>query len=190
MTDYRSGTCKWCGDPGKVFCDNGLCDTCDRDTIYCRVCRCLQHCDSKCRHVFQDEWFEWRGAGVYPADKEMMIPVHRLLSAMGEEFARDLKAAIDSRKFYTWSISPMIGGGGILEVNGMPERDGVRTTQLWGDRLIELGESDRADQFADGYRWLVSLYKSKTTKANRTTINWIDQWLWPFSRLGQGDRDA
>lgn len=100
---------------------------------------------------------------------------------MGEDFTRDLKVAIKSGKFYTWMIAPMIGGGGLLELHGMPERDGGMW--MWGERLIELGQSDRADVLADGYRWLVSLYKNNTMKANRATLAWIDQWLWPLSRL-------
>lgn len=106
---------------------------------------------------------------------------------MGEEFAVDLKAAIESGQFYTWMVAPMIGGGGSLSVNGMPERDGRWMVHEWGNRLIKLGESDRAEEFHDGYRWLVSLYKSNTTIANRITIAWIDRWLWPLTPI-QGAR--
>jgi hypothetical protein len=52
---------------------------------------------------------------------------------------------------------------------------------VWGDRLIELGSGDHAEELHDGYRWLVSLYDRQTTKANRTTLTWIDQWLWPLT---------
>lgn len=181
MSDHKTGTCKWCGDKGDVFRDNGLCDDCDSNTIRCSVCRCRQHYDSSCRHVFQDRNFEWRGAGAYSCDEEMREPFHRLLSALGEDFARDLKAAIRSGKFYTWMVAPMIGGGGTLELNGMPQRDGRWMVTEWGRALIKLGESDRADYFADGYHWLASLYQTKTTKANRTTVGWIDRWLWPLT---------
>lgn len=190
MTDYRNGTCKWCGNPGEVFRNNSLCDSCDSDTFFCLVCRERTHLEYKCRHVFQDEGFQWRGAGVHPTDGAMKVPLHRLLSAMGEEFSRDLKVAIKSKKFHTWMVAPMIGGGGTLSLYGMPERDGRWMVREWGDRLLELGESDRAAEFADGYRWLVSLYDNKTTKANLATLDWIDQWLWPLSRLERGDRNA
>lgn len=185
LSDYRHGTCKWCGNEDEIYRDTLYCESCDSDTAYCSICRQRQHYESKCRHIFQDEYFEWRGAGFSPEDSEMKVPFHRLLSAMGEEFAFDLKTAIKSGKFYTWMVAPMIGGGGSLSVNGMPERDGKWTVYAYGDKLIELGESERAAQLSDGYRWLVSLYKTKTAKANRTTVNWIDQWLWPFSRLEQ-----
>lgn len=183
MTDYKLGACKWCGYRGSVFCDNGLCDDCDSNTIYCLVCRRHEHSESKCRHVFQDEYFEWRGAGVHPTDEEMKRPFHHLLSAMGEEFARDLKVAIRSGEFYTWMMAPMIGGGGLLELHGMPDRDGRWMHHEWGDLLIALGESRRADEFTDGYRWLASLYKKDTSKANLTTLAWIDQWLWPLTPI-------
>jgi hypothetical protein len=181
MADHKAGTCRWCRDKTDVWHDTLLCDDCDSNTVHCRICRARVHYESKCRHVFQDNEFEWRGAGVNPSDDEMKRPFHRLLSAMGEEFAIDLKAAIKSGKFFTWMVAPMIGGGGILEVNGMPARDGKRMVTAWGDRLIELGESRRAEELHDGYSWLVSLYKGNTRVANRTTIGWIDNWLWPFT---------
>lgn len=177
MSDFKIGTCRWCGDKGEVYCDSLLCDSCDSDTVYCCVCGDRQHYESKCRHVFQDDWCEWHGAGINPHDESMMIPFHRLLSAMGENFARDLKAAIKSGKFHTWLVAPMIGGGGILELHGIPF--GIR--RGYGDRLIELGESERSDDLHDGYCWLVSLYNRNTTKANRTTVAWIDRWLWPLT---------
>jgi hypothetical protein len=94
---------------------------------------------------------------------------------MGEDFARDLRSAIKSARFHTWMVAPMIGGGGHLSLYGMPR------VNSYGDRLIELGESGRAEELHDGYRWLVSLYDGYTAKANRTTIGWINQWLWPFT---------
>jgi hypothetical protein len=190
--DYKIGICKWCDERGDVFRDNMLCDDCDSNTIYCIVCRCRQGDEDHCRHVFQDEGFEWRGAGFAPCDQDMHHPFHRLLSAMGEDFVRDLKSAIKSGEFYTWMVAPMIGGGGHLSLYGMPDRDGKWTRRDYGDALIKLGEGPQADVLADGYRWLVSLYKRNTTKANRTTIAWIDQWLWPFtptSRCGESPPD-
>lgn len=175
---YKSGRCRWCRTEGEVYRDNMLCDTCDSDTVYCNVCRERQHYESKCRHVFQREgWAEWCGAGVNPADQDLMVPFHRLLSAMGEDFARDLKSAIKSGKFHTWLVAPMIGSGGILTLYGMP----FEVRRGYGDRLIELGGSTRADELHDGYRWLVSLYDRSTLNANRSTIEWIDRWLWPLT---------
>lgn len=179
--DYKLGSCKWCRDKCEIYRDTLLCDTCDSNTIYCCVCRRRRGADNRCRHVFQDGELQWRGAGVDPTDNDMRIPFHRLLSAMGEEFAVDLKAAIKSGQMYTWMVAPMIGGGGTLEVNGMPQRNGERMIIEWGDRLIKLGESKRAEELYEGYRWLASLYKTNTTKANRTTIGWIDRWLWPLT---------
>lgn len=181
-TTYKTGTCRWCSEKGDIYRNNLLCEQCDSDTVHCRVCRRRQHYQSKCRHVFQRHgWGEWCGAGVDPSGYEMMRPFHLLLSAMGEDFARDLKAAIQGGEFHTWMVASMLGGCDCLSLYGMPERDGRRMVHAWGDDLISLGESDRAEIFSDGYHWLVSLYNRSTTKANRTTITWIDQWLWPFT---------
>ena len=176
MSDQKIGMCRWCREKGEIYRDSLLCETCDSDTVYCSICRCRQHYESKCRHVFQDRDFQWCGSGVHPCAEDAKPAFHRLLSAMGEEFAVELKAAIRAGKFYTRLIAPMIGGGGILELHGM--RDHARS---WGDAMIRLGEGDRAERLADGYCWLASLYQRRTLKANRTTISWIDQWLWPFT---------
>ena len=181
-TQYKIGKCRWCENRGEVFRDSLLCDDCDGNIIRCSICRTDYHCQSCCRHVFQDRNFEWRGAGVHPYDPELEVPFHRLLAAMPDGFAVDLKAAIRSGRFFTWMIAPLIGGGGILELNGMPDR---RMVHGWGDALIKLG--DRAE-LADGYHWLASLYKRSTTKANRTTLLWIDRFLWPLSRIEQRSR--
>lgn len=175
---YKTGKCEWCGDEGEIYRDSLLCEPCDDDTVHCVVCGDRQHYESKCRHVFQRQgWGEWCGSGVDPADQDLKTPFHLLLSAMGEDFVRDLKSAIKSGKFHTWLVAPMIGGGGTLTLYGMP----FEVRRGYGDRLIDLGGSERADELHDGYRWLVSLYDRSTTKANRTTVRWIDEWLWPFA---------
>jgi hypothetical protein len=183
MSLMKLGKCRWCDDRKEIYCDSSLCEDCDGNVIRCSICRTDQHEENHCRHVFQDEWFEWRGAGIAPQDANLKLPFHRLLSAMGEEFAIDLRSAIKSGRFYTWMVAPLIGGGGSLTLNGMPERDGRWMTREWGNMLIDIGESERAAQFHDGYRWLVSLYKTNTRTANRTTIEWIDQWRWPFTPI-------
>lgn len=172
--DMRNDTCKWCGEKTLIFRDNQLCDDCDSRTVYCCVCRSRKSEESRCRHVFYAIDHGWTGAGVYPSgDSDMKRPVMRLLSALGEDFARELREAIRQRKFYTWIVAPMIGGGGILDLGGMHHR--------WGDQVIALGQSERAEELHDGFCWLQSLYKGNTTKANRATIGWINEWLWPFT---------
>lgn len=176
MSDYKHGTCAWCSSDGDVFQDNLLCGDCDSNTIFCFICRSRQHRDGSCRHIFQDRHFEWQGSGVSPTSQDMHVPFHRLLSAMPDGFAVDLKGAIRRGNFYTWLVAPMIGSGGILELHGI-------ANDTYGDALLDLGSGPRADELADGYHWLASLYRRKTTKANRTTIAWIDQWLWPLTPL-------
>lgn len=181
MSDYVTGKCAWCGDEGDVFKDNLRCDDCDSDVRRCSICKQDYHANSTCRHIFQDKYFEWRGGGIRPNDTEMRLPVHRFLSAMGEDFARDLKIAIASGKFHTWFVAPMIGGGGLISLYGMPDRDGRSMVNAWSDKLIELGEGPNAEKLQDGYRWLSSLYNRNTSEANLTTIEWIDRWLWPLT---------
>ncbi len=169
------GKCRWCDDLTDIFRDNRLCEYCDGNVIRCTVCRNEQHLYNHCRHVFQDESFQWRGAGCDAHGGVMMKPFHRFLSAMGEDFARDLKVAIKSGKFYTWIVAPMIGGGGHMTLYGMAGRN------EWGNKIIDLGESDRAVNLHEGYCWLSSLHTTKTKIANKTTLKWIDRWLWPLT---------
>lgn len=179
LSDMRNGTCKWCRTKNTlVFRDNRLCEDCESRTIYCSICRARCSEDSKCRHVFYADYCCWSGAGVYPnGDPDMKRPVHRLLSALGEDFARDLIAAISSGKFHTWFVAPMIGGGGIITLYGMPpEKD-------WGEAICDMQERANAETLVNGYKWLVSLYDRDTLRANRATVGWIEEWLWPFSRL-------
>jgi hypothetical protein len=171
------GTCGWCGDKKDLWRDTGLCETCDNDAVHCSVCGGRQHYESKCRHVFQDENFEWSGSGVgYYTDASKQAFMETL-TLMPEGFARDLRVAIKSRKFHTWFVAPMIGGGALFYLYGMPDRDGRRMVSEWGDALAALGEREDADEIADGYRCLASLYDGKTRKANAIIIGWIDEWL-------------
>lgn len=172
------GKCSWCETEGEVYADNGRCEECDTDVIFCKVCKRLEHRDSKCRHVFQDRDLQWCGSGVVggyftPAVKRAFFD---LLTLMPDGFAPDLRAAIKGGRFYTWVIAPMIGGGGMLELNGMPARDGRFMTFVWGDAMIEISQGADAEEVTDGYRWLASLYQRSTRAANRTTIGWIDEW--------------
>lgn len=184
VSEFTTGTCKRCGDKKvSIFRDNRLCEDCDSDTYLCGICKTVQHRDDRCRHIFQDHDFEWMGAGVGVPDKyqlERLKPrLFKLFSLMPEGFARDLRTAIKSGRFYTWMVAPLLGGGGILEMNGMPDRDGKFTVLKWGDALIEIGGGEHAEETADAYRWLVSLYKDHTPKANRATVIWIEEFLGP-----------
>jgi hypothetical protein len=175
--DYKGGTCRWCGDEGQVFADNDLCEDCDSNVCHCSICDEEQHYQSPCRHLFQDENFEWCGSGCRPDGDGLKQPFFALLRHMPEGFADDLRTAIQSGEFHTWIVAPMIGGGGALYLYGMPDREGMWTLTDWGDALIEIGEGDAAEETVDGYRWLASLYNDKTPDANKTTVAWLDEWL-------------
>ena len=171
-SEYKNGTCEWCGNGGIVFADNSRCEQCDGDIYRCSVCKEDQHVDDLCRHIFRDSNFEWAGSGVGAPGDGVKQSFFKLLDLMPTGLAVDLRKAIRSCRFHTWLIAPLIGGGGMLELHGMPYQDGRK----WGDAMIELGEGENAEEPADGYHWLASLYDKKTREANRTTIAWINEW--------------
>lgn len=175
-SEYKTGICQWCHNKGAVYVDNNRCEGCDRIVRRCSVCKEDQHSEDHCRHVFEDSNFDWSGSGIGKPEDNIKAAFLRLLGLMPEGFAPDLHKAIRSGRFYTWMIAPLIGGGGLLELHGMPNRDGQSMLFKWGDALMDIGGSDAAEDTADGYRWLVSLYKRKTRDANHVTMAWIDEW--------------
>jgi len=175
------GACSWCGDEDvEIYKDTKRCEECDSKFTMCSICNEEQNEDNHCRHIFQGDDFEWRGSGAYmdPALKE---PLFRLFDLMPWEFPADLRTAIRSGKFYTWLMAPMIGSGGILELNGIP----LEREHDYGKRMIAIGHSEEGDESGDGYRWLVSLYEHETPKANALTIKWIDEYLRSVGWVGQ-----
>lgn len=173
MSDSKRGICRWCETRGDVYKDNLLCDDCDGDVVHCRVCNQDQHCNDPCRHVFQDKDFDWCGAGIEYASDSVRASFLKLVARMPDGFAVDLSTAIRTGRFYTWLVAPMIGGGGTIKLNGMPERDGKLSVFWWGEQLIKIGESDDAEASRDAYHWLASLYKADTPKANEMTLRWL-----------------
>lgn len=176
----RLDKCVWCGEPDvPVFEDNGRCDECDQHVIKCNICKTEQHRDDFCRHLNEDpDTGEFYGSG-YDARGNPRVKAHlfRLFDLMPGGFAVDLAKAIRGRVFYTWLVAPIIGGGGRLELNGMPSREGVSDYFGWGDYMLQIGESEQAHEAAMGYGWLSSLYLRKTEKSNRTTLKWIAEYL-------------
>lgn len=177
-SDYKLGKCSWCGERGDVFRDNSRCDDCDSNVCRCSICKQDYHYENTCRHIFQNREFEWCGSGVGMYEDMIRPPLFKMLTLMPEGFARDLRTAILSGKFYTFFVAPMIGPGGSLELHGMPRPDGV-SRLFWGDAMLKLGEGPAAEETADGYRWLASLYQGDTMEANRATVALIDEWLIP-----------
>lgn len=170
--EQKPGTCEWCGADGEIWNDNKACESCDNDICWCSICKRHEHWESKCRHVFQDQNFEWRGAGVRPVDDDMKKPFFTLLKQMPAGFAVELRKAIRSGRFYTWFCAPLIGGGAIFTLYGIKNRH-----EEYADAMGSLGEGEHAEEAADGYHWLASLYEKKTLKANRATVKWINEWL-------------
>jgi len=172
MTDeFKPGPCRWCDSEGDVFVDNGLCEDCDRDVIRCEICGEEQHYQDSCRHVFTDEHLEWCGSGVGYATDAVKAAFLLLVSRMPGGFADHLRVAIEARSFHSWMVAPLIGGGGILTLHGMPNDVGRK----YGDAMIALGEGDDAEAMHDGYMWLASLYDDQTDEACRLTLMWLDE---------------
>lgn len=178
MDEFKDGTCTWCREHGAVYANNGRCEDCDMAVVDCRICGCERHRESFCRHISEDRNLEYFGSGVGTPSNSISESFFKFLSAMPGGFAPALRDAIKSGKFHTWMTAPLIGGGGIITLYGMPDRSKDWMTGLsWGDAIIEAGERDDAEELYDGYRWLVSLYNKDTLAANRTTIAWIDEWI-------------
>lgn len=173
VDEFKDGTCEWCCQDGPVYVDNGRCEECDSNIVHCSICDQDYDSDSRCRHIFQDEYFEWAGSGIGEPEDRIEFAFRGLLRALPDGFADDLRTAIAGGGFHTWLVAPLIGGGGSLTLYGMPYPE----SRKWGDALIRLGESERGDDVADGYRWIVSLYNADTAAANQTTIRWLSEWI-------------
>lgn len=181
------GTCEHCGDECIIFADNQRCDECDGQFTHCLICDEEQHEDDPCRHVFRD-WkgdYEWYGSGGYAyfAD-HVRESFFCLLRLMPNGFASDLRHAILSGEFYTFASLPMIGGGGHIELHAPYESD-FYWGCMWeyGYKMVDIGERQSSERTSLGYKWLASLYKSKTTEANQLTVALLDWWLAGRTRL-------
>ena len=126
----------------------------------------------RCRHVFRDADYEWTGSGANPPSDTVKAAFLRLLQAMPVGFAAELHEAVKARRFHTWFVAPMIGGGGVLTLYGVREHQ-------YGEAMLTVGEADDAELYADGYRWLASLYDDQTPDASEITLRWLDEWEGP-----------
>lgn len=178
-TEYRTGTCEWCGGEGDVFRDNSLCDRCDAATFHCAICDERYHEDDLCRHISQDSNFEWIGSGVQDAPSdETRKSLLQLFDLLPYSFASDLRKAIRSGRFHTFFVAGLVGQGIDLTLYGMPDRTGRRWMEReWGDALVRVGQGPRAEETSDGYSWLASLYDTDTLEANAATVEVIDEFL-------------
>lgn len=184
----KIGTCEHCGASDvALYPESNRCEDCDDRFYLCSVCKEEQFDEDTCRHIFRGPDCKWKGSGAW-IDPNLRKPLFRLFDLMPAGFSVDLRAAIKSGLFHTWACLPMIGSGGSLTLHGMPKRDGLWVEMWWGEFLMEIGMGDQAEETADGYHWLASLYEKKTLKANRITIKWIDEYL--TIRLANKQRNA
>ena len=175
MTDEVEGICKWCGDEGIVWADTGYCQDCDSDIVHCLICDEDQHAHDHCRHVFQDEHFEWVGSGTgRTPDQDIENAVHALLGAMPRQFSISLRKAVREGRFYSFFVAPMIGGGATFTLHGLP----FNRRWKWEDQYGELGYLE-SESIETGYRWLASLYENRTPEANAQTVGMISRFLEP-----------
>ena len=180
----KVGKCPYCG---KLRNDllptkSGTLRCADCDSLYrwCSICNEEQSDDDHCRHIFKSEDGEWMGSGTHMYEYELeyvRISFFLLLDLMPEGFAQALRIAIFSGEFHTWACLPLIGGGGSLELSGMPRREGQWVNFWWGDFLMEIGSGPDSEDTSDAYHWLASLYNKKTPAANKITLRWLDQYI-------------
>lgn len=154
-------------EPGQDLLDWLQCRGIESDAVHCGVCRDWLPEDDACRHVFWCDG-EWAGSGIGPPDDGVRASLFKLLDALSAEFSADLRKAILSGRFHTWLVAPLIGSGGDLTMHGMPYK--------WGSALMKLEGAEDAEDYAQAYRWLASLYDNETKAANRATIAIIDAW--------------
>jgi hypothetical protein len=179
-SEYKKGTCAWCQHEGEVFRDNSLCDDCDCDVVHCSICKCHQHIDNPCRHIFKTSNLDWRGSGINgeETDVDLKKSFFALLSQMPEDFPGALRQAIASEKFHTWFIAPLIGSSVIFTLYGIPRGYNDKTFE---DAMVAACEREDASETKDGYDWLASLYNNQTPQANATTIAWVDEYVLSLS---------
>lgn len=180
MSDkYMDGVCDWCNEKTALYEDNKRCEECDSNVVECSVCRCEEDLSNygHCRHVFRDSNWEPNGSGIPWGDRETIKESFlKLCSLMPKDFELYLHQAIRAGDFSTFLVAPLIGDGGILDLGGMPDRWRHRDSEWlpdYGLEMLKIGQGDDAEECADGYRWLVSLYRDKTPEANATTLRWL-----------------
>lgn len=170
--------CTDCGDTTRVdMVDHkGRCDNCSDEYVDCSVCGTEERRDDLCRHLNEDPDEGWYGSGCDSSGSDSIKKsLFKIFDKMPEGFVPDLATAISSGKFYTFMISCMIGSG-LLQLYGMPSRQGVYDISGWGDRLLDLGRDDDDGEMAMGYGWLSSLHCGNTQDANTTTLKWISEY--------------
>jgi hypothetical protein len=172
--DQKLGTCSWCHKENVLIYSNEYCEDCDSEIYHCLICNADYTSDDCCRHLFRDRDYEWSGSGAGEPSETVKRSFLLLLALMPDNFALEVAGAIKAGKFHTWLIAPLIGSGGLLELNGT--KDYERNWDL-GNALLRLGGADQAEETADGYHWLASLYQDDTPEANTITITWINEFL-------------
>lgn len=169
--------CQWCEERKRDVID-GLCEECEECVVQCAICNSLQHEDGLCRHTFKDEHYCWNGAGCFGYWAHCKDSFLLLCSLMPRTWALDLWRAIRAGEFYTFTMRPLIGGGGSIQLGGLPSgwqniHWRSHPTPEYGRLLVEIGESEHAEECADGWNWLQSLYCQKTPEANEQTLRWL-----------------
>jgi hypothetical protein len=168
----KIGTCSWCHKENVlIYKDSERCENCDDRFTYCEICNEDQFEDDLCRHIFWSENYGWSGSGSSNADHDSIkSSLLKLLRFMPSGFAEDLKKAIQSKEFRTFTIGSMLGIDCV-------ELYGMHPSLKYSHELLDLGSSDNAEETADGYGWLVTLCEDDTPEANVLTITWIDEFL-------------
>ena len=172
------GTCEWCHDENvPVYIDSKRCEDCDYRFTFCSICKEEQFEDDHCRHIFLSD-NGWAGSGGDQEETKRCVKVSFLvfLSGMPRGFAEELKGAIQSGQFSTFTYGSLLGTDEV-QLNGFPYEGLLPNSFKYSSDILKLGDSDIAEQSADGWYWLVSLFENETPEANALTIQWIDEFI-------------
>jgi len=187
-TPKRRKRCSECGElKEEVLGRQRLCEKCEQDKTYCRICD-EWSTDPDCRHVgWSDEHGCCCGCGTWDIDakdhKESFLVLLDKFSPLTcgydepKPLLPELLKLIEKNRFWTQWHGPLIGGYPDLalrySVRGRdycPELRDIRASEqlAWGEEAIE--------EMQLGMAWLTSL-DSKTKEANKITAGWIREFL-------------
>lgn len=191
-TKTRRKRCSECGElKDKVLGRQRLCEECEQDRDYCRICDYWHSGRGNgCRHI---QWSNELGLLVGSGSDHIDAKDHResfdlMLSKFaqfktwewnsdGKPLLPELCRLIKANRFWAQWHGPLIGGYPDLALRysvrgqdyGLELRNITSSEQLaWGDEAIE--------QMQLGMSWLTSL-DSKAKQANQITAEWIEQFL-------------